>query len=697
MTDGALFNKLREYRNPLVIFCIGVLIGTTFYFQDIKYYFLILMCLIILTSFLFLKDKKIILLAAALIFGYLYTGGYLKHFTPHLDQFLHKRYIFTGEITSKANSERFYKKYDLKLINIQAQDDKNKLTINCNVQVIGSKYEEYDPGDIVQVTGVLKYPKSAILPGLFDEKRYLLTKNIHCLLKADNGSLVFLDEPKSTKITTTINNLRNMLLSINERSLKDEKLAIANGIIFGSKASTLKGDLKEKIQSLGLSHITSASGFNVSILAMGIFSLFRLFNYKKRLIPTMICIFAVLLYSAIADFSPSIIRATIFIILLLFGNLFDKKMKILPGISIIIIGFFLQNPTSLLDLGLQLSVLGFLGLDLFASEAIGSSKNSFLNTFYQSLFAQIMVVPLIVFYFHNIQILGLISNIAAVPLASLILITGILNILLFKLPVINHLISTILFYTSDLFLKWVNFLDKFQFKQIFLPSLNFYLLILIYILIILLLTALFIKISRTRFFIYIFLLGTALSITYILTDTSRYLKIFFIPIYNQDAILIMPPKERPIYLSTRPQDFNQHHLEGFLMLSNCSFNTIAYNLRNETLVYFPSKYVSDEKNKIKVRFKNLSVDIVKNYNDKILLESKYIKLPILNKKDPPLNEIFSSLPGVVIINDFKKLSKKSKKDILWLKSKPCKGYFLSETGTISLISDGNMTYVTTSE
>ncbi len=693
-----LLNKIKEYKNPLVIICLGVLIGITFYFQNIKQILLIALCLITFILFLFYKNKKIILFTIAIIFSYFYTVNYLQFIRPNLDQFLHKRYIFIGEIKSKANDNRFNRIYDLNLENIQTQNGNHKWKINnSNVQVTGSRYEEYEVGDIVQITGRLKSPKNAILPGLFDERKYLLTKNIYYLLKADNGSLVFLDEAKSSKITKSINRFRDKLLSINKTYLNGERLSLVNGIIFGSKASALSRKLKEKIQSLGLSHITSASGFNVSILAFGIFALFGLFDYKKRLFPTIVCTCAVLLYSAIADFSPSIIRATIFIILLLLGNIFDKKIKILPGISLIIIGFFLFNPANLLDVGLQLSILGFLGLDLFASEMIGENKNWFLNTFYQSLFAQIMVIPLIAFYFHNIQLLGLISNLLAVPLASLILMTGIINTMFFGIPGISCLFQKILFYSSGLFIRWVNHLDKFKFKQIFLPSLNFYLLILTYTMVLFLLFALFLRLSKTKIFISIVALITALSITYFVTDTSKYLKVFFLPVYNQDSILIMPPHERPIYLSTRPQDFNKRNFEEFLMLSNCTFNTISYNLKNNTKVYFPSKYVTNEKNKIKVRYKNLSVDIVKNYNDKISSESEYIKLPLLNKKDPSLSEIFNTLPKTIIINDFKKLSKKSKKDILWLKSKPSKSYFLSETGTITLVSDGRKIYLTISE
>ena len=702
--------SLHEWKNPLVIFCFGLLIGVTFYFQNIKQTILILLCLILLIVFLFFRSKKIILFTAAIVFSYFYTVNYCGFTKPDLDQFLHERYIYTGEITSKPIDYNHCKKYELNLTGLThtsyplnrhvsfKQLVLNMLTLCkscCKVEVTGSKYEEYEPGDIVQVTGILKHPKSAILPGLFDERKYLLTKNIHYLLKADNGSLVFLDEAKNSKTTKAINRLRNKLFSINKTYLNGEKLSLVNGIIFGSKASALSNKLKEKIQNLGLSHITSASGFNVSILALGIFALFRFFNYKRRIFPTIVCICAVSLYSAIADFSPSIIRATVFIILLLIGNLFDKKIKILPGISIIIIGFFLYNPANLLDAGLQLSILGFLGLVLFTSEAIGENKNWFLNTFYQSLFAQIMVTPLIAFYFHNIQLLGLISNLVAVPLASLILMASIINIIFFRIPGVSHISQKILFYLSDLFIRWVNYLDKLEFKQVFLPSLNFYLLILTYAIVLFLLFTFFLRVPKIKIFIVTVILITAFAITYFITDTSKYLKIFFLPIYNQDAILIMPPKERPIYLSTKPQDFN--HLKTFLMLNNCQSNTISYNLKNSSTTYFPSKYIKDEKNKIKVRYKTLSLDIIKNYKDKILPEAEYIKLPILNKKDPPLNKTFTSLPNTIIINDFKRLSKKSKEDLLWLKSKQVTSYFLSKTGTITLVSDGKKIYLTTSE
>lgn len=692
--ETRLIASLREWKNPVVVSCFGILTGVTFYFQNIEFQFLIGLCLTILTYFFFSKNKKVLLLFLALISGYLYTQTYFKLLITNLDSLLNEKYIYIGEISSESTDYDYCKKYELNLKSATSLGKNKRWLLNdCKVEVTGSKYEEYEIGDIIQLTGRLKHPKNAILPGLFDERKFLLGKNINYILQADKGSLVYLQESKKYALLKKISRVRKEFLEINSSFLSGDKLSLVNGIIFGSKASKLDKALNEKVQSLGLSHITSASGFNVSILAAGIFCLFNLFNYRRKIIPTIISIFIVLFYSALADFSPSIIRATIFILFLLVGNLFDKKIKAIPAISLIILGFFIFNPASLLDIGLQLSILGFLGLDLFTSKTNNKNKNWLADTLQQTLFAQIMVLPLIALYFHNIQILGLISNLAAIPLASIILTGGLLNIIFFQIPGINFIIQKILSYSSGLFISWVNYLNHFTFKQIHLPGLNFYLVLLIYVLIVFLLSALFIKLSKTKIVAWVFIILSATVITYHLTDTNRYFKIHFLQAYNQDSILIVPPGEKIIFLSTKP--LKSEHIQKYIMLNNNSLNTIYYNLKTNTKSDFQSKYVKNENDRIKVNHKTLSLEIIKNYNKPINTTAQYLKIPILNKKDPDLSQVLSNLPDTIIINDYKKLSKKSKKDIAWLKSQPCKSYFLSETGTITLVSDGKKTKIIT--
>lgn len=692
MQSEALLDKLQEYKNPIVIFCIGVLIGATFYFKTISQLYLFILCLLICSILFFVRNKKMLILIFAIIFGYFYCVFHLQIFSINLDDLLNQKNVYAGTILSQPHeSSSFYKKYFFKLNQISNGSALLKIK-NCKVQVLNSSYGDYEVGDIIQVTGILKKPKSAVLPGLFDEKKYLLTKNVHYLLKMDPGSLVFLDAPSESLLIKTINKLRDKLISINNKYISGNNLQLINGIILGSKASEISDDLKDKIQTLGLSHITSASGFNVSILTGGVFFLFRLF-YKGNILPTIISIAFVLLYCALADFSSSILRATIFIVLVLIGNIFNKKLKILPGVSLVLLLFFFYNPVSLLDLGLQLSIFAFLGLVLFVNELQVENKiiGWLTSIFFQTLFAQIMVLPLVVFYFHNVQVLGLLSNMLAVPLASLILITGTISLLFAFIPNIeflNKLICSILKILSDFFLNWVIYLDKISVKQIFLPNISFYFLILIYGFIVFVLVSLFVASFRRKFKYFFLVFVVSFISVYFLTDTSNYLKIFFIPKYNREAILIVPPKENPIFLGAKINKSDIRHLKNYLRLNNVKPGFVLYDLKKDENISYASPILNNRTNKVSIKYKSFSVDIFKNYSEKITSQANFVKLPILMKNDPEFKKVFLSFPKFLIINDYKRLSKKSLKEIKWLKSQSLKMFFLSKSGTIAIVTDG---------
>ena len=693
MSAGALSQKLLDCKNPLFIIASGVLLGATFCLQNINTVYLYLLCLLLLVSFFFYKNLKILILSIAILFGGFYTNFYLSKLIPNLGSCFKQKNIFIGQILSSADdSGGFYKKYKFQINKIVSDNGDVKL-INSKVQVYGSSYEEYSPGDIVQITGVLDKPKSALLPGLFDERKYLLVNNIYYVLKADAGSLVFLD----THINGIgfINDIRDKLVLINTKFLKSDNLAIVNGIVFGSKACKINDELNSKIRNLGLSHIVSASGFNVAILSGAIFTLLKFLAIKNQFIASLVSICAILFYCVLADSSASIVRASIFLILVLIGNLFDKKLKILPGISVIILAFFLVNPLSMLDIGLQLSIFAFLGLALFSQDIeekllphVAKYFHGVVNLLIQSVTAQILVAPLLVFYFHNLQVLGLISNLLAVPLASVILITGLLGFVFVWNPYIEWLLNIVLKISSDLFLVWVTWLSKFSFQLIHLPPISFYVLLLIYSLLMFYLCLLFLGVRRKRFKLLLFILVIVTVGVYYLTDTSNYLKIFFLPKYNNYAFLIVPPKQKPMYFALRVNEHDNRAIRKYLELNNIGPDFESYNLMKLPKVINSDNLISNETNKLAIRYKNFKIDILKNHLLPITDKANYVFLPMLKKNDPAFNKIFSSYPKYLIVNDYKKLSKKSIKDIFYLKSLPLKTLFLSECATVTIVTDG---------
>ncbi|MBI3309526.1 MAG: ComEC/Rec2 family competence protein, partial [Candidatus Melainabacteria bacterium] len=464
MQNSLLEQKLQEYKNPLVVIAFGLLLGFALYYARLTPCYVLV--LVVFTIGALFRNKILCFLSLVIVLGSLYSSIYFHLVFCDLDLLIGKRFVYLGEVISNADERsKFNNKYFFRL-NGYLDHNLNERKLNSKVLVYGSKFEKCEIGDIIQLKGVLKDPKKAILPGLFSEKRYLFSKGVKYVLKADSGSTVYLKTNKFAGLARFTTQTREKFNLIYQYYLEEDNINLLNGIVFGSKASDLNKKVKEKIQTLGLAHITSASGFNVSILAFFVFYLCRFFS-KNKFIPSFIAIFLVLIYSSFADYSTSVLRASVFIILVLIGNLFNKKIKILPAISLIIISFFIFAPYSVLDIGLQLSIVAFLGLVLFVDELRRkiNLKNKLLNfllfVFFQSLIAQLSVIPLIVFHFHNIQILGLLSNILAVPCAALILIFGLITVPFVLIPQFNILVSFFAFIQhilTSLFLIWMKWL-----------------------------------------------------------------------------------------------------------------------------------------------------------------------------------------------------------------------------------------------
>lgn len=681
MQDSSLAYKLKEYKNPLVLFLIGTLVGIIFYFQNLSIFICVIFVVLFMIIITFISNKYIPIVLFSVVLGYFYPYFRIELISDNFSGLIGKEGIFIGEILSGADKRNLYNnRYFFRIKHIYNGD--NLKDTNLKVQVYGSTYEEYSPGDIVQIKGLLKHPKGPILPGLFDNRKYLLTKDIKYVLNAKQGTLVFLDKPKSTFLRRFIYIFREKLISKNRSRLPRDNLALINGIVFGSKASNLENNLKDKITALGLAHITSASGFNVSILAAFIFYLLKLFT-KSKTIPSIISIFAIVFYAALADFSMSVIRATIFIVLILIANLFNKKIKPLPGVCFIVLLFFIFNPVSLLDIGLQLSVFAFLGLILFLPEVknkiseLNKAIQFFVLIFFQSLIAQIVVSPLIVFYFHDVQIMGIVSNLLAVPLAAAILTIGLLSVFIpdfFILKLFVDISDFILKMFSEIFLWWINFLYNLPFINVFIPSISFFLLILIYLLIFYALCALFLEKFRRYIKIFAFCILLIFFSYLAFINIKKELNIFCIKKYNRDYVLVTFKGKNPVIISKKINDRDLRLMEEYCRLSYINPEFDVYNL--------------NEKQKVKIKYRDFSFSIINDYKNKIIDNSFCVKLPLLSKSHPDFSFALNTIPECIIVNDYKKLSYYSKENINWLKHQNTNLYLLSETGTVVISSDG---------
>lgn len=692
-------DKFLEIKNPIVLITLGVLAGFTFYFRDLGFHYLFITYIVLSISSIHFKRSAFILIGLSSLFGYFYSVEFNKYSTPNYDSLLEKKVLYIAEVIDLESSNKFQKRYCLKIKEVIKSDKRE----NANFKVLAktTRYDDYESGDVIELKGKLKKPKTAILTGLFDEKRFLKSKEIYYTLNSEKGSLVYLDTKENP--LKIIERIRTKIIKSNEIYLVDKnKCGLINGIIVGSKASPLSKDLRDKVRSLGLSHITSASGFNVSILCASVFFILKFFFKRRKLIPTLISFIAIVFYTALADFSSSIIRASIFLALALIGNLIEKRTKILPTISLITILFFVFNPINVTDIGFQLSVFSFLGITLFIEDI----KEKVLPFFHkrihglvlvtlESIFAQLLVLPILVFYFHNIQILGVISNLLAVPLASVMLVAGLINSTFIFIPPLNLILPysyKVLDLLAGLFMWWVNILDQIKIKEIFIPEIDFYSTVILYPAIVL--TFLLIikkdkKLALSLFCCILLLIGSIRS-----HKMDDYIKIICFPKYSQDAVLVIIPDEAPVFFGTNLNQSTRTQILHFLKVHKNKSEFMFYNLKDNTKLISSNKLIVDEKSKITISYNGFRFELIKNYNNPVRSNSDFIKLPILMKKDPSFNKVIKELPENVIVNDYKKVSKKSIKSLSWLKKQKTNVLLLSNSGTITIVAkDKNHIYL----
>ena len=138
----------------------------------------------------------------------------------------------------------------------------------------------------------------------------------------------------------------------------------------------------------------------------------------------MICF--LILFMFITRFSPSVVRASIMSILMIFAKIIHRKSDTLNSIALSLLIILIFNPFAIKDVGLELSYLGTLGIVLlntpiskFLSKYINEKLAKILSI---TISAQIMVLPITAVYFNIIYTNFIISNITAVPLAGIIIL-----------------------------------------------------------------------------------------------------------------------------------------------------------------------------------------------------------------------------------------------------------------------------------
>lgn len=252
--------------------------------------------------------------------------------------------------------------------------------------------------------------------------------------KINEDSIIYLDHK-----TSFFEGLRQKVLQYYNKNLDDKDSKIIQALLLGSRGINLDKDFIQAVRDLGLGHFFAASGFHLMVLTFIFSWIFRLLKFS-RLTNTILLTLISFSYMGITNFSPSIVRAGSFIISYLFLNLFRRKAMSLRFLIILAGIFLFINPYMVYDLGFQLSYIATISIVIWNKTI--SEKLNYLPSYLKdivsvTLSSQILLLPVICYYFDTLQIWSLMANIVLSPLLSLLTMTSFLGMTFIINPILS--------------------------------------------------------------------------------------------------------------------------------------------------------------------------------------------------------------------------------------------------------------------
>ncbi len=251
--------------------------------------------------------------------------------------------------------------------------------------------------------------------------------------------------------------------------LMGDEAALARAMVLGERFGINK-EINEQFINSGTIHILAVSGLHIGFLTgilMTLASFARLARRWRFFVISPILI----IYAFVVGLSPSVTRAVIMAIVVLFGLFLQRRSRIVNSLGFAALIILVFAPAQLFSPGFQLSFAAVLSIAVFHDRMLWLIRKShpvlvsrpLLNSITSALVltfaATLGTVPLTAYYFDRISLVALLANFFIVPLSGIFMALNFTFLLfgLFSAPLAaayagaTHMIGFLLLKTNAVF------------------------------------------------------------------------------------------------------------------------------------------------------------------------------------------------------------------------------------------------------
>jgi len=305
-------------------------------------------------------------------------------------------------------------------------------------------------GRVAELTGVLREPRGALAPGLFDYRAFLAWQGVwfqlQCMDTNDWRLAADVSQPTTPPLADRFRDWAQRTLA---RGLpeEDQELRLLWAMTLGWRTA-LTDEVAEPFMRSGTMHIFAISGLHIALIASILVALLRAAQLPRGACGAVI-VPLIWFYTAATGWQSSAIRSTIMMTIIVAGWSLRRPGNLLNSLAASGFIILLWQPTQLFQASFQLSFFVVLAIalllplfenvcqrllqtDPFLPDELRPRWQRWLDrpvrfvtaSFATSLAAWLGSLPLIAHYFHLVTPASLLANLVVVPLSAIALMAN---------------------------------------------------------------------------------------------------------------------------------------------------------------------------------------------------------------------------------------------------------------------------------
>jgi len=358
-------------------------------------------------------------------------------------------YTLTGVVTEmprvSGNRTRFILRADTIEANGPVTSVSGRIRVSCY-----DAPEQLRKGDAVVLKTRIRPIRNFNNPGGFDYERYMAYQKVWVSGYARGHGVRFAGETPVHRDLPLLLRLRKyvsglidgMPFAVSEKGMPVRP--VMKALLVGDKTG-LTPSLRDVFSRSGTSHLLAISGLHVGIVASLSFFICRwmlsfvtplLWSGKVKAAAAVMSIFPVVAYGLVAGMSPSTQRAVIMVAIFLMTFLAGRDHDLINTLAVAALAIVVVDPPTLFSISFQLSFAAVFFIVYGIAKVMpsragqGSILARIATLFMVSVFATLGTLPVVMHYFNQVSLVGVVVNVIAVPMVGFIVVpVGLVSVL----------------------------------------------------------------------------------------------------------------------------------------------------------------------------------------------------------------------------------------------------------------------------